>query len=76
MVLVLATSTCSTAVYHGTAVVAQLHGSSRRSQPSVAATTTPLAKRENYSKEELLAVFDLFLEPLHINIHVCISIGF
>ena len=27
-----------------------------RSQPSVAATTTPLAKRENYSKEELLAV--------------------
>ena len=29
-----------------------------RSQPSVAATTTPLAKRENYSKEELLAVFD------------------
>ena len=46
MVLVLATS--STAVYHGTAVVhvAQLHGSSRRSQPSVAATTTPLAKQE------------------------------
>ena len=32
-----------------------------RSQPSVAATTTPLAKRENYSKEELLAVFDYIL---------------
>ena len=46
LVHVLATSTCSTAVYHGTAVVAQLHGSSRRSQPSVAATTTPLAKQE------------------------------
>ena len=32
----------------GTAVVAQKlhHGSSRRSQPSVAATTTPLAKQE------------------------------
>ena len=29
-----------------TAVVAQLHGSSRRSQPSVAATTTPFAKQE------------------------------